>query len=346
MGNVLRIGIIGAGTISAYHMNGYKALPNTKLCAICDLNAEAAKARAEEFGVEKVFTDYHDILNDPDIDAVSIVTPTFTHRQIVLDAIAAGKHALCEKPPFLTVAEAEECVRAAEGSDKLLMFGFVSRHFGHMKFLRRLVDEGKMGEIYYADLNRTKRCIQRRGWFNKKELAGGGELFDGAIHEIDSALYLMGYPKLKSVKGYTTDIHNALPYLVKGETPVERTTESAACAMITFENGACMRVQSGTAFLTAEEKCSIERCGTRAGAVAQVFKQDLKLVALDENDQLSESTPELDNSDTPHNRQIAHFVDCCLNGTECIVKPWQAIEVLKLICAVYESAETGREILF
>ena len=346
MSNILRVGIIGAGTISAYHMNGYKALPNTELRAICDLNAEAAKARAEEFGISKVFTDYHDILNDPDIDAVSIVTPTFTHKQIVLDAIAAGKHVLCEKPPFLTVAEAEECVRAAEGSDKLLMFGFVARHRSHMKFLREFVDAGRMGDIYYADLNRTKRCIQRRGWFNKKELAGGGELFDGAIHEIDSALYLMDYPKVKSVKGYTTDIHNALPYRVKGEEPVERTTESAACAMVTFENGACMRVQAGTAFLTAEEKCSIELCGTKAGVVSHVFKGGMKLVELDENDQLVESAPEFDDSVGPHDRQIAHFVDCCLNGTECIVKPWQAVEVLKLICAIYESAETGREIIF
>lgn len=346
MSSLLRVGIIGAGTISAYHMNGYKALPNVQLRSICDLNAEAAQARAEEFGIEHVYSDYHDILNDPNIDAVSIVTPTFTHKQIVLDAIAAGKHILCEKPPFLTAAEAEECIRAAEGSGKLLMFGFVVRHAGHMKFLREFVDSGKMGQIYYADLNRTKRFIQRRGWFNNKALAGGGELFDGAIHEIDSALYLMGYPKVKSVKGYTTDVHNALPYLVKGETPVERTTESAACAMITFENGACMRVQAGTAFLTAEEKCSIELCGTRAGAVAHIFKNELKLISLDENNCPVECTPELDLSDTPHNRQIAHFVDCCLNGTECMVKPWQAVEVLKLLNAVYESAETGREILF
>ena len=109
------------------------------------------------------------------------------------------------------------------------MYGFVCRHFGHTRLLKQLVDSGKMGDIYYADLNRTKRCIRRRGWFNDKTKAGGGDLFDGAIHEIDSALYLMGYPKLKSVKGYTTNIHNATPYLVAGETPVARTTESAAC---------------------------------------------------------------------------------------------------------------------
>jgi len=346
MGNILRVGIIGAGSISAYHIKGYQACPDAKVTAICSGHIETAQARAEEFGIPKVYADYREILNAPDIDAVSIVTPTFTHRQMVLDALAAGKHVLCEKPPCLTVAEVEECNRAAELSGKLLMYGFVCRHFGHMKYLKQFVDSGKMGEIYYADLNRTKCCVKRRGWFNNKDLAGGGDLFDGAIHEIDSALYLMGYPKLKSIKGYTTNIHNALPYLVAGETPVERTTESAACAMVTFENGACLRVQSGNAFLTADEKCSIELCGTKAGAMAHVFKQELKLVALDENDHLVESHPELDNSSTPHDRQIAHFVDCCLNGTECIVKPWQAVEVMKILCAMYESAETGREIQF
>ena len=346
MSKLLRVGIIGAGVISAYHMNGYKAQPNVQLCAICSGHIESAQARADEFGIPKVYASHQELLADPEIDAVSIVSPTFTHKQIVLDAIAANKHILCEKPPFLTVADTVECVRAAEKSDKLLMFGFVCRNFGHMKFLKEFVDSGKMGDIYYVDLDRTKRCIQRRGWFNDKALAGGGELFDGGIHEIDSALYLMGYPKVKSVKGYTTNIHNALPYLVKDETPVERTTESAACAMVTFENGACMRVQAGNAFLTADEKCNIELCGTRAGALVHVFKQEMKLVALDENNHVVESTPELDNSDTAHNRQIAHFVDCCLNGTECTVKPWQAVEVMKLVCAIYESAETGREILF
>ncbi len=116
--------------------------------------------------------------------------------------------------------------------------------------------------------------------------------------------------------------------------------------MVTFENGACLRVQSGNAFLTADEKCSIELCGTKAGAIAHVFKQDLKLVALNESNQLVESIPELDNSNSPHDRQIAHFVDCCLNGTECIVKPWQAVEVMKILSAIYESAETGNEIKF
>ena len=346
MGNMLRVGIIGAGTISAYHIRGYQACPEVSVSAICSGHIETAQSRAEEFGIPKVYADYREILNDPDIDAVSIVTPTFTHRQMVLDALAAGKHVLCEKPPCLTAGEVEECNRAAEATGKLLMYGFVCRQFGHTRFLKQLADSGKMGEIYYADLNRTKRCIQRRGWFNDKTKAGGGDLFDGAIHEIDAALYLMGYPKIKSVKGYTTQIHNATPYLVAGETPVERTTESAACAMVTFENGACLRVQSGNAFFTAEEKCSIELCGTRASAVVQVFKQELKLVTLDENNHLVESSPELDNSNTPHNRQIAHFVDCCLNGTECIVKPWQAVEVMKLLCAIYESAETGHEIQF
>lgn len=345
MSNILRVGIIGAGAISAYHIQGYQACAGAQVRAICSGHIETAQKRAEEFGIEKVCADYRELLADPDIDAVSIVTPTFTHKQMVLDALAAGKHVLCEKPPCLTVCDVEACNRAAEKSGKLLMYGFVCRHFGHTRYLKQLVDSGKMGHIYYADLNRTKRCIRRRGWFNDKEKAGGGDLFDGAIHEIDSALYLMGYPKLKSVKGYTTHVHNATPYLVAGEAPVARTTESAACGMATFENGQCLRVQSGNAFFTAEEKCSMELCGTKASAIAHVFKKELKLVALDENNQLVESCPELDQT-SPHDRQIAHFVDCCLNGTECIVKPWQAVEVMKLICAIYESAESGREILF
>lgn len=346
MDRKLSIGIIGAGTISAYHIRGYQACSQAVVSAICDVNPEAAKARAGEFDIPRVYSDYRELLAAPGIEAVSIVTPTFTHKQMVLAALAAGKHVLCEKPPCLTVTDVEECNRAAEEAGKLLMFGFVVRQLPHVQYLKQFVDGGNMGEIYFAEVNRVSDCKMRGGWFNDKQKAGGGDLFDGCIHEIDAALYLMGYPKLKSVKGYTTNVHNATPYLVAGEVPEKRTTESGACALATFENGACMQIRAGHAFFTPEENTSLELCGKKAGAFVHTFKQDLKLLQLDENNQMVTVEPELESGVSPHHRQTAHFVDCCLNGTECMVKPWQAVEVMKLLCAIYESAETGHEIQF
>ena len=119
---MLRVAIIGAGSIAKRHISAIQANPYAEVACICDMNEARVQAIAKEFGLTNYCTDYMDILKDETVDAVSILTPTFTHKQIVLDAIAAGKHVLCEKPPFLTVAEAEECARAAEKSDKLLKF--------------------------------------------------------------------------------------------------------------------------------------------------------------------------------------------------------------------------------
>lgn len=347
MDRKLRVGVIGAGTIAAYHLDAYRAEPRVELRAICDYRREAAEKLAREYGVCKVCADYKEILEDPQIDAVSIATPTFTHKQMVLDALAAGKHVLCEKPPARNLAEAEECCRAAEKSDRLLTYGFVVRFYNHMQYLKQQVDSGTMGEIYYANVNRISCCDNQGGWFMDKEKSGGGRLIDGAIHEIDSALYLMGYPKLKSVKGYTTKRNGDLPDRVyRNDPPVYRTVETTACALVTFENDACLCVKASSSLLTPEERITVELGGMKAGAAVQVLKGKLKMVSLNREDQLIPSEPVWEDQTKPFHRQIAHFVDCCLNGTECIVKPWQAVEVMRIISAIYESAETGEEIRF
>lgn len=140
MSNTLKVAVIGAGTISKSHLHGYKALPNVTLAAVCDLNETRARELAEEYGAEKACADYHEVLNDPTIDAVSIVTPTFTHGKIVREALAAGKHVLCEKPPALTYEEALQNEEAAKESGKVLMYGFVVRFMPNSRFIKEYID--------------------------------------------------------------------------------------------------------------------------------------------------------------------------------------------------------------
>ena len=199
--NRLNVGIIGAGTISKSHLGSYVKNPNVSICSICDTNYDTAKMRAEAYGIPNYYTDYKEILNDKSIDAVSIVTPTFTHENIVIEALEAGKNVLCEKPPALNYEEALECEKAAKRTGKLLMYGFVLRFSNEVRFLKSYIDDGRMGDIYYADVSRLTRCYKIGGWFVDKEKAGGGPLIDSVVHDLDSALYLMGYPKAVSVKG-------------------------------------------------------------------------------------------------------------------------------------------------
>lgn len=191
---MLRVGLIGAGNISRAHLFGYNRNSEVEVVAMSDINEELAKQRAETFGVKTVYTDYHDILNDKSIDAVSILTPVFTHKNVVIEALRAGKHVLCEKPPCLSAAEAQECVDVAKEEGKLLMWAFVWLFSKEFNYIKEYIDAGHAGEIYHAEIVSTDPCSTLRSWFVNKELSGGGALIDSTIHLLYPVMHLMGYP--------------------------------------------------------------------------------------------------------------------------------------------------------
>lgn len=353
---MLKIGIIGAGSISVEHIRTYKSNGNCEVVAIADINIELAQEKAREYKIEKVFSDYHDILNDKEIDAVSIVTPTFTHKEILIEAIKSGKHILCEKPPALNAKEAKECMELAKGYDNCIMYAFAARFWNEMKFLKEYIDSGKMGKILCAEAVRMHRCDSTRGWFLSKNKAGGGPLIDANIHEIDQALYLMGYPKPKMVVGFTSDVNKDLPTKIKGlnsgwasadKNVYERDVENVASAYVTFENGAYLFIKTSTVLHTVTEGTYIELSGERAGArVAPLHPgEEIKMVDCIDNSYIREFKPILDRSD-PYQEEVNHFVDCCINGTECIVKMEEAVTLMQIIDAIYDSAKTGKPIQF
>ena len=350
----LRIGLIGAGSIAKRHLKTFNANPNADVVCICDMNEERVQAMAKEFNVPNYCTDYMDILNDETVDAVVIVTPTFTHAPFVQEALNHGKHVMCEKPPALNVQEAQACADAAAKSGKLLMHAFSLRFSGTSTFLKNYIATGAMGDIYFAEAYRMERCSKLGGWFVNKELSGGGKLIDACIHQLDLALYLMGHPKIKSVKGYTSHINAHLPGVMKGSKAIyssadknsyERSVESVASGMVTFENGACLMLKASDVLNIVDEGKGVELCGTKAG-IKISGKGELRMVTVDDSGYYLQSSPVLTESVDTFTQERNHFVDCCVNGTECICKPEQAVEVMRVITAIYESAESGKEILF
>jgi len=350
---MINIGIIGAGAISEFHINAYKKNPQVKILMICDVNEETAKKQAEEFGIPEYVSDYRKILENEKIDAVSIVTPTFTHKSLVIDSLTAGKHVLCEKPPALNYEEAVECEKKAKETGKILMYGFVVRFSKEITYLKECVDSGKMGEIYYAEASRLIRCNRINGWFIEKEKSGGGALIDGAIHEIDSALYLMGYPEVKSVRGFSTRINETLPETVKGAgnswvskdvKSYKRNVESFASGYINFKNGACLYVKASWVLNTVNEGRKIELIGTNSGAYFN--GENIKMISVEKDGYYTEVSPVLRDEVDIFDGEINHFVNCCEGKEELICTPKQGSEIMKIITAIYESAETGKEIVF
>lgn len=350
---MLNIGIIGAGHISESHIKSYLENGNCVIRAIADLNLKNAQSRAAEFGIEKVYSDYREILKDESIDAVSVATPTFTHKDIVIEALKSGKNVLCEKPPALNAEEVKACAEVAKSTGKLLMYGFVLRYRSETEYLKKYIDEGKMGAFVSAECVRVLRCSGSQAWFGSRA-KGGGILRDVAIHEIDNVLYLMGYPKPKVVVANQSFLNKDLPqrygqagYKSFDTNKYVNDVESSIEGFITLDNGASIRVKAATVLNAVQPDYYIDISGEKAGAKIQkgvAGDNDLKILEVGENCYL-ESVPLLDKK-IPFRQQINHFVDCCMNGTECVCKPEQAVAVMQIIDAMYESANTGNPVIF
>ena len=349
----MNIGIIGAGAISKRHLSAYRTVPGVTVTAICDLNEAQARSTATEFSVPNVFTDYRDVLADPTIEAVSIVTPTFTHGKIVADALAAGKHVLCEKPPALTYEEALANEESAKAAGKVLMYGFVVRFRQENQLLKRFIEEGRLGKPYFAEASRMENCSNLGGWFRDKTKSGGGSLMDAAIHQLDLLLWLMDYPEVYSVRGFTSDVNKDLPERIQGlkggyvsahNTPIPRTIESFATGYITFKDGRNLIIKAAHIANTPNPGTRYEILGDQGGVSCE--NGELKMLTIDPSNYFVSSQPVITNTINHFEIEIQHFVACCRGESNCIPNAHQGTQLVRILRTIYESAETGKEILF
>lgn len=348
--NKVKVGIIGTGNISKSHIAGYKALENVEIFAVCDINEERAKECAAINNVKHVFTDYNEMLKLSEIDAVSVCTWNNAHAPATIAALKAGKHVLCEKPMAMNRKDAEEMAKVAQETGKILMVGFVRRFGNDTKILKEFIDNGMLGDIYYTKATYLRRSGFPGGWFGDSKRSGGGPLIDLGVHVIDLVRYLMGGPKAVSVLGVTFNKLGARENikLSKGYSSADTgdtfDVEDMAVAVIKFDNGAVLNIETSFSLNIKKDTGSIELFGTKSGA-----KLDPGLEFYSElNDYLVNITPACDTAlsfNGLFENEIAHFVDCVANGIPCISPAEAGVELMRIIDGAYESARTGREVI-
>lgn len=350
MSKKLRIGIIGTGGISHVHMVGYNVLENVEVVAACDINESRVMEFCEKYGVKKLYTDYNEMLRLEELDGVSVCTWNNSHAAATIAALNAGKNVLCEKPMAMNAIEAQKMKDAADKSGKILMIGFVKRFGMETRICKEFIDNGHLGEIYYAKASYLRRCGNPGGWFADIKRSGGGPLIDLGVHVIDQVRYLMGKPKPVSVSAATFN-RIGMRYDVKG---IERykaadysdycDVEDMAAALVRFDNGAVLSVETSFSLNIKEDSSSLELFGTKAGA-----RLEPKLEIYSEiDDYLVDISPrynkEKNTFDEWFSKEIAHFTDCIANGTECISPAQDGIELMKILDAAYTSAKAGKEV--
>ena len=190
----VRIAIIGAGAVSDYHhVPGIRLDPRAELVAACDTSSELLEQRRKDWSIEKTMTDYREVCEDPDVDAVVIATPNFTHVPIAIAAANNGKHVMCEKPLGLNADEVKRMYQAAEDAQVVHMTAFTYRFAPAMRYLKHLLTTGALGTPRHFRSQRFLDLPETSwGWRQYKDLAGAGDLFDMTIHRIDFAIDLLG----------------------------------------------------------------------------------------------------------------------------------------------------------
>jgi predicted dehydrogenase len=190
----VRVAIIGAGAVSDYHhVPALRLDPRAELVGVCDADPALLERRRAEWGVAKVTSDPSALCADPEIDAVIIATPNFTHKPIAVAAARSGKHVMCEKPLGLNAGEVREMYEAARDAGVTHMTAFTYRFAPSMRYLRHLVKTGALGTPRHF---RSQRFLDwpetSWGWRQYKDKAGAGDLYDMTIHRIDFAIDLLG----------------------------------------------------------------------------------------------------------------------------------------------------------
>lgn len=186
----IRVGVIGTGFGTAIHVPGFQALPDFEVTAICSAREDRAREAASKLGIPFWTTDYRQVLDRPDVDAVAIVTPPYLHREMTLAAIAAGKHVLCEKPMAMNVGEAQEMLDALERSGLTGMIDHEFRWYPARARAKELIDEGYLGEIRGVSVVLNVGFMadpeaRPFGWLSQRE-KGGGMLGAMGSHLIDA----------------------------------------------------------------------------------------------------------------------------------------------------------------
>lgn len=355
----MKIGVIGAGGMLQYHHAGF-VKAGAKVVAVCDMNEEAAKAAAEKFGIAQTYTEVAKMLADSEIEAVSIIVPNKFHAPLSIQALKAGKHVFCEKPPALNASEVREMITTAESSGKTLMFNFNNRARPESREIKKRIEAGEVGVINSAQAKWIRRTgiPGFGGWFTTKALSGGGATID-LLHMIDLALHFMGYPKPTQVLGQTFDTFMGdsrfkgpwgIPDRADGVTDVE----AAAHGFVTFETGQVLSLQASWAEMIKREEVSVVFQGTKAGGkVERLFAEDgIDATAIDTCELYTQ------NGDEPVDTLIevpacedmgridsaANFVEAIEGKAPPLNTPDEALHLMTIIDALYQSAQSGKAV--
>lgn len=342
----IKVAIIGAGqVVRVSHIPNYQLLKDqVEIVGICDINLQVAKEVSEKFHIPNYYSNHIEMIEEIKPDIVSVCVPNKFHSKITCDALERGCNVMCEKPPSITVKEAELMQATALKHNCILSFGFHFRHSSDVAFLKNKIDKGDFGDIYGAKVQWTRRRgIPGWGNFTNKAIQGGGALIDIGVHMLDLAIYFMDYPVIDYVCATSHQkIGKRKGVGLMGEWDPEKfSVEDGLFGFIKFKNGSSINLETSFALNIKEKEVrNVQLFGDRLGAnlfPLETFGED--------DSKLTNIVYPFHETEDLHYKCILNFVNTFLGKESLLVTAKQAVYIQKLICALYASAENGKPII-
>ena len=335
----LKFGIIGAGNIAPVHATAIQSIPDAELVAVADPDPKHAGAVVAQFG-GKVYSDYHDLLACSDVDVVTLCVPHYLHAPITLEAAAAGKHVLCEKPMAISLTECDAMIAACKKAGVTLGVIFQGRFEPLAIQLKEAIDAGVLGRLLWVSANvfwhRTDAYYKTAPWRGTWAHEGGGVLINQAVHALDLLLWLVGKPA--QVTGRIRTLNHQIE------------VEDCAMAQLEFENGQIGVVQATTIAIPGYPE-RIEIYGSKGSAIYHKGAGQLEWHFLDASkDHLEKveasngAAQPMDISPIAHTAQFKDFADAIREKRRPKVSGEDGRISIELIEAIYRSSRQNTTI--
>ena len=328
----VKIGVIGLGGVAQLvHLPNLNKLANAELTAVAEVNKNRLLTISDKFNVKQKYSNYQEMLEKSEIDAVIVATPTSTHTDIAIDCLNAGKDVLVEKPLAKTYQEAKKIVDAAKKNKRKLMVGMNLRYRPDTMLLRSFINSKEIGDPFYLKCGWIRKQSSSEKWFTKKEESGGGVIIDLGIHLLDLALWLLDYPEISSVS--TQNFHH-----------YTKNVEDTSINCIKCKNSAVINMEVSWSLPVEKNHFFLDVFGTKGSFSSNPFRLYKKV----ENDYINLTPTQVDNPTVllkkSYLNEMKSFIGA-INGLNPVFSPGdEALQRMKIIEAMYESAKKMHEV--
>lgn len=337
MARTISIGIIGGGWPAAAQARGFEAAGGFRLAAVADLIPARRQKLMADFSIAKQYASVDELLEDKQIEAVSICLPNDLHQAVASAALRKGKHVICETPPALNTKQARQMLKAAQRDKRVLMYAFARRFGAAEQAAQQAIAKGYLGEVYQVRTHwtRTRGIPAGTGWYTDKSRSGGGAMIDLGLPMLDLAWNLLGRPALKSA------LADGQRRFLPAADPTNA-VEDAIVALLLFEGNKTIELSAAWAInQPPAQKGSLCRVHGTLGCLEVYTPAGATLHRHFSEDAEPDSTVLKEPKTVGYEAMMRQFRRCIAEDQPCPMGAEYGVALMEIVDAVYKSVNKG-----